>query len=99
MLDIQTAVQIVISLCVGLSFLAINHYNVFKKIEKFINNFTIYAIVFYFVVLIIGSYDVLKDMRTVFNLCFEIALITFPQFYYSIANYIGNLIDIEKKEK
>jgi len=96
MLETQIAVQIVISLCVGLSYLAIKHYETFKKSKDFVNIYTFLATSLYLTVSYF-CFDFSQGAYSFLNYLFEIFLVLFTKFYYSIANYIGYSINNEGK--
>lgn len=93
MLDIQITVQIIISICVGFSYLGINHYKVFLEVRKFINRFIFLSVAVYFLNYLLWY----KNTLSFKTLLFEVILISFPYFYYSIITYVGYLIDKNKK--
>lgn len=92
MLDTQITVQIIISICVGLSYLAINHYKVFVEVKRFINRFILFSVMVYFINYLFWSTNTI-NFKT---LLFEVILISFPYLYYSMLTYIGYLIEKNK---
>ena len=93
MLDLQIAIQIIISICVGMSYLAFNYPNILKDLEKFIRFYSLLAGLLYFLISL-ACYDFLKSIITFANYFFELMLVTFPLFYYSILDYIVKLIKL-----
>ena len=97
MLDTPVAVQIVISFCVGLSYLAINHYNTFLKVKGYIKAYFVMSLVI-FSIISFFYYDAFKNFQTISNHFFELSLISFPYPFYSVLTYVGFLISKEKRD-
>ena len=95
MLDLQVAIQIVISICVGMSYLTFNYPSILKELKKFIYFYSLLAGFVYFLLSLV-CYDFLNSVITFSNYIFELILVTFPLFYYSILEYIVKLIEITK---
>ena len=95
MLDLQVAIQIVISICVGMSYLTFNYPSILKELKKFIYFYSLLAGFVYFLLSLV-CYDFLNSVITFSNYIFELILVTFPLFYYSILEYIVKLIEIIK---
>ena len=83
MLDIQIAVQIVISICVGLSYLAVNHYSVLSFVKYFINLYSVIAIVIYLFIAF-NLFDFTKNLINFANFLFESFLVLFPWIYFTL---------------
>ena len=97
MLDLQIAIQIVISICVGMSYLAFNYPNILTELKKFICFYSLLAGFIYFLISLV-CYDFLKSVIVFSNYVFELVLVTFPLFYYSILEYIVKLIELNKNK-
>ena len=91
MLDLQIAIQIIISVCIGMSYLAFNYPDILKGLKKFIFFYSILA-GFVYVFISLACYDFLKSIISFSNYVFELILVVFPIFYYSILVYIMALI-------
>lgn len=97
MLDLQIVIQIIISICVGMSYLAFNYPNILKELEKFIRFYSLLAGLLYFLISL-TYYNFLKSAVAFSNYLFELILVTFPLFYYYILDYIISLININKNK-
>ena len=97
MLDNQITIQIIISICVGLSFLGFNYNFVLPKLKPFIKIYSVVASLIY-LGLAIFTFDFTKNITSFANFFFEFFLILFPWFYYSILEYIVTIIDNNKSE-
>ena len=98
MLDNQITIQIIISICVVLSFLGFNYNFVLPKLKPFIKTYSIVASVIY-LGLAITTFDFTKNIISFANFLFEFFLILFPWFYYSILEYVVIIIDNDKSEQ
>ena len=95
MLDLQIVTQIIISICVGMSYLAFNYPTILLELKNFIRFYSILAGFIYFLISL-SCYDFLKSVIAFSNYVFELVLITFPLFYYSILEYVVKLIELNK---
>ena len=95
MLDLQIVTQIIISICVGMSYLAFNYPNILLELKNFIRFYSILAGFIYFLISL-SCYDFLKSVIVFSNYIFELVLVTFPLFYYSILEYVVKLIELNK---
>lgn len=99
MLDSQITFQIIISICVGLSYLAINHYKTFKKIEGFIKTYTIIATTFFLIYYLLFSKVDLKEIKNIIDFILESLTLTIPYLFFILIDYIGKSIIDEKINK
>ena len=90
MLNLEIVFPIVISICVGLSFLAVNHRKVFLLIRSFIRTYTIIAIIVFNLYFIF--FYTFSNIKSFVDLILESLVIAIPQLFYILLIYISDKI-------
>lgn len=95
MLNYEVVMPVVIAICIGMSFIGINHYNIFKVVKKSIYVYNFVAVVFYVIYWALFSTGEIT-FKTCVDFFFEVFILGIPYSYSLLMEYIGALIEKEK---
>ena len=96
MLDLQIVFPVIISICVGLAYLAINHFKTFTLIKSLITTYTSICIGFYMVYSVL-IYDIpISNLKNVVDYLLEILTLTIPKLFYIFFEIVGKTMEKDK---
>ena len=96
MLDLQIVFPIIISICVGLAYLAINHFKTFTLIKSLITTYTSICIGFYMVYSLFIYNIPISNLKNVVDYLLEILTLTIPKLFYIFFEIVGKTMEKDK---
>jgi hypothetical protein len=96
MLDLQIVFPVIISICVGLAYLAINHFKTFIIIGKLINIYTYISIGFYIIYSLFIYKVKLESFKNVVDYLLESFVILIPKLFYIFFEIVGKTMEKDK---
>lgn len=93
MLDLQIVFPVIISICVGLAYLAINHYKTFIIIKKLISLYSFITIGFYVFYSTVFYKVELISVKNYVDYFLEILTLSIPKLFYIFFEIVGRTME------